>query len=90
MAWRRQAADLRDRFGLAGSAGGAAGRLRPSRQTISSDTLGVSFDRRREPCLSSKGSVGVHFLIEPRFLPNLNVTRRTGIEVPPPGVNGLE
>jgi hypothetical protein len=46
-------------------------------------TLGTSYDQ-------SKDNIGLSFLIEPRFLPNLNVTRRTGIEVPPPGVNGLE
>jgi hypothetical protein len=34
--------------------------------------------------------VGVNFLVEPRFLPNLQLTRRTGIEVPPAGAFGLE
>jgi hypothetical protein len=29
-------------------------------------------------------------LVEPRFLPTLNVTRKTGIEVPPAGAFGLE
>jgi hypothetical protein len=38
----------------------------------------------------SKGNVGVSFLVEPRFLPTLSVTRRTGIEVPPAGAFGLE
>jgi hypothetical protein len=46
-------------------------------------TVGTSYDQ-------SKDNVGFSFLIEPRFLPNLNVTRRTGLEVPPPGLNGLE
>jgi hypothetical protein len=31
----------------------------------------------------SKDNVGVSFLLEPRFLPNLSVTRRTGIEITP-------
>ena len=34
--------------------------------------------------------VGVNFLVEPRFLPNLQLTRKTGIEVPPAGALGLE
>ncbi|HVT29262.1 MAG TPA: organic solvent tolerance protein OstA, partial [Lacipirellulaceae bacterium] len=38
----------------------------------------------------SKGSVGVHFLVEPRFLPNLRTTAKTGIDIPPPGAYGLE
>jgi hypothetical protein len=46
-------------------------------------TLGASFDQ-------SKDNVSVSFLVEPRFLPNLNVTRRTGIEVRPVGAFGLE
>ena len=46
-------------------------------------SLGASYDE-------SKDNVGVSFLIEPRFLPDLSVTRKTGIEVPPAGVFGLE
>ena len=46
-------------------------------------TVGASYDQ-------SKGDVGFSFLVEPRFLPKLNVTRRTGIEVPPAGAYGLE
>ena len=38
----------------------------------------------------SKGDVGLSFLIEPRFLPATQTSRRTGIEIPPVGVNGLE
>jgi hypothetical protein len=34
--------------------------------------------------------VGVNFLVEPRFLPNLQLTRKTGIEIPPAGAFGLE
>ncbi len=41
-------------------------------------TLGAHVD-------ASKNNVGVHFLLEPRFLPNLSVTRKTGIEIPPVG-----
>ncbi len=39
---------------------------------------------------ASKGSVGFSFLVEPRFLPNLSVTRKTGIVIPPAGAYGLE
>ena len=45
--------------------------------------LGANYDE-------SKDNVGVSFLVEPRFLPKLNVTRRTGIEIPPVGAYGLE
>jgi len=38
----------------------------------------------------SKDNVGVKFMVEPRFLPKLNLTSRTGIEVPPAGSFGLE
>jgi hypothetical protein len=38
----------------------------------------------------SKDNVGVNFLVEPRFLPTLSLTRRTGIEIPPVGAGGLE
>lgn len=46
-------------------------------------TVGASYDQ-------SKNNIGLNFLVEPRFLPGLNVTRRTGIEIPPAGINGLE
>ena len=46
-------------------------------------TVGASAD-------ASKGTVGFHFLLEPRFLPTLNTTRKTGIEIPPAGAYGLE
>jgi hypothetical protein len=46
-------------------------------------TLGGYFDE-------SKDNLGIIFLAEPRFLPNLNVTRKTGIEIPPVGAYGLE
>jgi hypothetical protein len=39
---------------------------------------------------SSKDNVGVMFLVEPRFLPNLNLTRKSGLEIPPAGAYGLE
>jgi hypothetical protein len=45
--------------------------------------LGVNYDE-------SKDNIGVTFLIEPRFLPNSQVTRKTGIEIPPAGAFGLE
>ena len=46
-------------------------------------TVGMNVD-------SAKNNVGVHFLIEPRFLPKLQITRQTGIEIPPAGALGLE
>jgi hypothetical protein len=46
-------------------------------------TVGANYDQ-------SKDNIGLSFLVEPRFLPSLNVTRRTGIEIPPAGINGLE
>ncbi|MCI0334783.1 MAG: hypothetical protein L0228_16335 [Planctomycetes bacterium] len=42
------------------------------------------------PYDQSKDNIGVSFLIEPRFLPKLNATRKTGIEIPPAGAFGLE
>ena len=38
----------------------------------------------------SKDSVGLNFMLEPRFLPNLRVTKTTGIDIPPAGAMGLE
>jgi hypothetical protein len=46
-------------------------------------TMGLNVDR-------AKDNIGVNFLLEPRFLPNLRVTRTTGIEIPPAGAMGLE
>jgi hypothetical protein len=45
-------------------------------------TVGVNVDH-------SKDSFGFNFLLEPRFLPNLRVTRTTGIEIPPAGALGV-
>ncbi len=39
---------------------------------------------------SAKNNLGVKFLVEPRFLPKLGLTGRTGINVPPAGAFGLE
>ena len=38
----------------------------------------------------SKDNVSLNFLLEPRFLPRTNLARKTGIEIPPAGVYGLE
>jgi hypothetical protein len=46
-------------------------------------TLGAHID-------ASKDNVGVNFLLEPRFLPKLSVTRKSGIEIPPTGMQALE
>ncbi|MCC7475156.1 MAG: hypothetical protein IT425_07145 [Pirellulales bacterium] len=59
---------------------------------------GVAFTRIGESLLAtvganvdaSKGTVGATFLVEPRFLPKLNTTRKTGVEIPPAGAYNLE
>ena len=38
----------------------------------------------------SKDNVGFNLLVEPRFLPSLNLTKTTGIDIPPVGAGGLE
>ena len=58
----------------------------------------VSFTRIGESLLSTvavnvdggKDNVGVNFWVEPRFLPSLRTTKRTGIEVHPAGAFGVE
>ncbi len=39
---------------------------------------------------TGQDNFGFQFMVEPRFLPKLNLTSRTGIEVPPAGAFGLE
>jgi hypothetical protein len=68
-------------FGDAGNIGQSLGFSRIGESLIA--TIGGHIDE-------SKDNVGVSFLLEPRFLPKLNVTRKTGIEVPPAGAFGLE
>ena len=46
-------------------------------------SLGLNVDEARD-------NVGMKFMVEPRFLPKLGLTSRTGIEVPPAGALGLE
>ena len=46
-------------------------------------TLGVHVD-------SSKDNVSLRFLVEPRFLPKLQTTRLTGLDIAPAGAIGLE
>lgn len=46
-------------------------------------SLGINVDE-------AKDNVGFKFMVEPRFLPKLSLTGRTGIEVPPAGAFGLE
>jgi lipopolysaccharide export system protein LptA len=46
-------------------------------------TVGVNVDE-------GKNNVGMKFMVEPRFLPKLRLTSKTGIEVPPAGAFGLE
>ena len=70
-------------------------RLRPHRQhrpnTSASPASANRFSRTVGANVdASKGNVGVHFLVEPRFLPKLAVTKKTGIEIAPAGAYGLE
>ncbi len=51
------------------------------------ESLIVSFGANID---ESKDNVGFNFLIEPRFLPTLSLTRTTGIDIPPVGAGGLE
>ena len=68
-------------FGDSGNLGQSIAFSRIGESLIA--TLGVNVDE-------SKDNVGVSFLVEPRFLPTLSVTRNTGIEIPPVGAYGLE
>jgi hypothetical protein len=68
-------------FGPSGNIGQTLGFTRIGESLLA--TLGGSVD-------ASKGSVGVHFLVEPRFLPKLRTTSKTGIEIAPAGAYGLE
>ena len=68
-------------FGPAGNIGQSFSATRIGESLLA--TVGASVDE-------SKGSVGVHFLVEPRFLPKLRTTSKTGIEIAPAGAYGLE
>ena len=68
-------------FSDAGSIGQSFGVTRIGESLLVS--LGFNVD-------DSKDNVGVKFMVEPRFLPKLSLTGRTGIEVPPAGAFGLE
>ncbi len=68
-------------FGDAGNIGQSVAFTRIGESLIA--TIGGHIDE-------SKDNIGVSFLVEPRFLPNLSVTRKTGIEIPPVGAFGLE
>ncbi len=68
-------------FGPAGNIGQSISATRIGESLLT--TLGASVD-------ASKGTTSVHFLIEPRFLPNLQTSRKTGIQIAPAGAYGLE
>lgn len=68
-------------FGPTGNIGQSVAFTRIGESLIT--TVGANVD-------ASKGTVGAHFLLEPRFLPKLNTTSKTGIEIPPAGAYGLE
>ncbi len=67
-------------FGPTGNIGQSVAFTRIGESLLT--TVGANVD-------ASKGTVGAMFLIEPRFLPKLNTTRKTGIEIPPAGAYGL-
>ncbi|MEM6330154.1 MAG: organic solvent tolerance protein OstA [Planctomycetota bacterium] len=68
-------------FGNAGNIGQAFSLSRIGESIIV--TVGVRVDE-------SKDNVGFNFLVEPRFLPRLSLTRRGGIDIPPAGFEYLE
>jgi hypothetical protein len=68
-------------FGNSGNIGQSVSFSRIGESLIA--TIGANVDE-------SKDNFGVSFLVEPRFLPSLNVTRRTGIDIAPVGAYGLE
>ncbi len=78
--WIGSASTMLD-FGEAGNIGQTFLLSRLGEATIFS--IGVNADQ-------SKGNVGFNLSLEPRFLPRLNLTRRTGIDIPPAGAYGLE
>lgn len=68
-------------FGPTGNIGQSVSVTRVGESLLT--TVGADLD-------ASKGTVGAHFLIEPRFLPKLHTTTKTGIEIAPAGTYGLE
>ena len=68
-------------FGDTGSIGQTFSMTRIGESMLVS--MGLNYDR-------SKDNFGVRFMVEPRFLPKLQLTNQTGIEVPPAGAFGLE
>lgn len=60
-------------------------------QTFSFTRIGESFLLRLGFNVDvSKGSAGIVFSVEPRFLPNSSLGQLGGVNLPPPGVRGLE
>jgi hypothetical protein len=68
-------------FGPVGNIGQSVAFTRVGESLLT--TIGANVDE-------SKGTVGFNFLIEPRFLPKLQTTKKTGIEIAPAGAYGLE
>jgi len=68
-------------FGNGGNIGQSFGFSRIGESLVT--TLGANVDE-------SKDNVGISLTVEPRFLPTLGVTRKTGIEIPPVGAYALE
>ncbi|MEM8946191.1 MAG: organic solvent tolerance protein OstA [Planctomycetota bacterium] len=68
-------------FSDAGNIGQTFGLTRIGESLLVS--LGINVDE-------AKDNVGFQFMVEPRFLPKLSLTGRTGIDVPPAGAFGLE
>jgi hypothetical protein len=68
-------------FGPVGNVGQSVAFTRIGESLLT--TIGANVDE-------SKGTVGFAFLVEPRFLPKLQTTKKTGIEIAPAGAYGLE
>jgi hypothetical protein len=68
-------------FGPVGNIGQSVAFTRIGESLLT--TIGANVDE-------SKGTVGFNFLVEPRFLPKLQTTKKTGIEIAPAGAYGLE
>ncbi|MFV2065718.1 MAG: organic solvent tolerance protein OstA, partial [Pirellulales bacterium] len=68
-------------LGSNGTTGGSIGLTRIGESLLV--TLGFNID-------TSKNTIGVNFLIEPRFLPKTRLSRTPGLEIPAAGAFGLE
>ena len=78
--WIAQAGTSFD-LGRTGNIGQSLGLIRIGESALV--RVGFNFDE-------SRNNVGIHFTIEPRFLPNARLSRIAGVQLPPAGVFGVE